>query len=96
VRARRRRAAAVALVRLVTRDFGVLIGLSVFVEIFFGLPGLGVTLYMSVYPFDYPLGEAIDAPIGEGVLLTAALLAVGVQLAVDLVLAAVLLEARPT
>jgi peptide/nickel transport system permease protein len=88
VRAARRRAAAVAMVRHVTRDFGALLGLALFVELIFGLPGLGRIMIETVF-------FTVDYPIGEGVLLATAGLAVTVQLAVDLVLAAALPEARP-
>ena len=75
------------MVRHVTRDFGVLLGLAAFAELIFGLPGLGRMMMETVF-------FTVDYPIGEGMLLAAAGLAVTVQLAVDLVLAAVVPEAR--
>ena len=83
----RRRAAGVAMTRLVTRDFGVLLGIAVFVEVTFGLPGFGALHYETLFSFDYP--------VGEGILLATAGLALAVQLTVDLILAAVAPEARP-
>ena len=94
VRRHRARTAEVAITRHVARDLGFLLGLAAFVEIIFGLPGLGSTLYQSAYPYEYRLGEAIDAPVGEGVLLAAALLAIAVPLVVDVTLAAFVPDAR--
>lgn len=75
-----RRGALLSYAKLLGRDFGFGLGLVVFVESIFGIPGLGRTLISGL--------EGFDAPMMEGTLIFASLLAVGVNLAVDVAVAA--------
>ena len=75
-----RRRAALSYVKLLGRDFGWALGFALFVEAIFGIPGLGRTLLTGL--------EGNDAPVIEGVLIFATLLAMSVNLVVDLVVAA--------
>ena len=66
--------------RVVARDFGFLVGAAVFVEAIFGLPGLGDMLTSAI--------DAKDRLAVEAALVYASALAIGVHLAVDLVVGA--------
>jgi peptide/nickel transport system permease protein len=73
---RARRAAA----RLVARDFGFAVGVSVLVEGAFTIPGLGRTLVIGLDTRDYRVAEAA--------MLYAAFLAIGVHFLVDVIVGA--------
>ena len=75
-----RRRAGLSYVKLLGRDFGWALGFAVLFEAIFGIPGLGRTLLSGL--------EGNDAPVIEGVLIFATLLAMGVNLGVDLAVAA--------
>ena len=70
-----RRVYGLSLAKLLGRDFGVAVGLATFIEMSFGIPGLGRTFFQALL---------FDPPVGAGVLVWAATLAAGVNLAVDL------------
>lgn len=75
-----RRRAALSYVKLLGRDFGWALGFALFVEAIFGIPGLARTLLSGL--------EGNDAPVIEGVLIFATLLAMSVNLVTDLAVAA--------
>jgi peptide/nickel transport system permease protein len=75
-----RRRAALSYVKLLGRDFGFGLGLTIFVEAVFGIPGIG-RMFLSGY-------ARFDAALMEGVLILSTLIATGVNLAVDLAVAA--------
>ena len=54
------------------RDIGWLIGLALFVEVSFQLPGLGRTMQLAIF--------SADTPLIESVLIFATLVAVGIHL----------------
>ena len=70
-------AAPVAL--MLRRDVGVAFGTAAFVEVVFGLPGLGFVMVRAA--------GLIDAPMMWGVLMTASAVAIGLQLVFDAVAA---------
>jgi peptide/nickel transport system permease protein len=75
-----RKRAVLSYVKLLGRDFGFAIGFALFVEAIFGIPGLARTFLTAL--------DGFDAPVMEGTLIVATLLAVSVNLAVDLAVAA--------
>lgn len=75
-----RKSAALSYVKLLGRDFGFALGLCVLPEMIFGIPGLGRTLILGL--------EAFDPALMEGTLIFATLLAMSVNLVVDLAVAA--------
>jgi peptide/nickel transport system permease protein len=75
-----RRRALLSYAKLLGRDFGFGLGLVVLVESIFGIPGLGRSFIAGL--------EGFDAPTMEGTLIFASLLGVGVNLAVDVAVAA--------
>jgi peptide/nickel transport system permease protein len=74
-----RRVYGLSFAKLLGRDFGVALGLATFIEMSFGIPGLGRTFFQAL-PF--------NPPVGAGVLVWAATLAALVNLTVDLACAA--------
>jgi peptide/nickel transport system permease protein len=75
-----RRRAVLSYVKLVGRDFGFAVGFATFVEVVFGIPGLGGAFLSGL--------DGSDPPVMEGILIAATLLAMGANLAVDLAVAA--------
>jgi peptide/nickel transport system permease protein len=75
-----RRRAALSYVKLLGRDFGWALGFALFIEAIFGIPGLGRTLLTGL--------EGNDEPVIEGVLIFATILAMSVNLVIDLAVAA--------
>jgi peptide/nickel transport system permease protein len=73
----RRRALVVT--RMLGRDIGYVLGAAAFVEVVFGIPGLGGTLVAA---------SRFDLPVAESALLLGLWLAITVHLLVDLVVAA--------
>lgn len=78
---RARVTAALSYLKLLGRDFGFAVGLCVLTEMIFGIPGLGRT-FVGGY-------SGFDAPVMEAVLIVATGLAMAVNLAIDLAVAAV-------
>lgn len=76
-----RRLAAIGLARLVIRDLSWLLGASIFVEVVFSLPGLGLTAVQALNNF--------DLPTVQGVIVFVIFLQVCVLLVTDLIGAAV-------
>lgn len=74
------RRTGITVARTIGIDFGPAIGLAVFVEVVFGIPGVGRLLVVSLYGLDFPVAETA--------LLYAALVGIGVHLLVDVVVAA--------
>ncbi len=74
------RRSVLAMTRVVGRDVGFALGAAVFVEVIFGLPGLGGILFHSLAGFDLPVAETI--------LLWATLLAIAVHFLVDVIVCA--------
>ena len=74
-----RRVYGLSFAKLLGRDFGVALGFATFIEMSFGIPGLGRTFFQALL---------FDPPVGAGVLVCAATLAALVNLAVDLACAA--------
>ena len=70
--ARARRAGLVTIAKGLLRDIGWLIGLALFVEVSFQLPGLGRTMQLAIF--------SADTPLIESVLIFATLVAVGIHL----------------
>jgi peptide/nickel transport system permease protein len=85
-RAAARRTAQIVLAKRLLRDSGYLIGGTILVEDIFRLPGLGRYFIQYV--------EFYDPPVEEGVVVFAALLALGLHLVGDLIGAAVTKEWR--
>jgi peptide/nickel transport system permease protein len=79
-RRNRRRRSALLLARFVGRDFGFALGVAMFVEVLFGIPGLGAGAVASVYADDH-----IDL---QAYVLYATFLAVAVHFVVDVVVGA--------
>ncbi|MFN2468472.1 MAG: hypothetical protein ABR521_10150 [Gaiellaceae bacterium] len=79
VRARARARIAITFAQAIGRDVGFLVGAALFVEYWFGLPGLGRTMFA---------GLAFDPPLAVGALVLAALIALAADLVVNLVGAA--------
>jgi peptide/nickel transport system permease protein len=77
---RARSCAGLSYVKLLGRDFGWGFGFALFVETIFGIPGLGRTLLSGL--------EGQDAPVIEGIIIFTTLLAMSVNLVVDLAVAA--------
>ncbi len=69
---RARRAGLVTIAKGLLRDIGWLIGLSLFVEVGFQLPGLGRTMQLATF--------SADTPLIENVLIVGTLVAVGIHL----------------
>ena len=70
--ARARRAGLVTIAKGLLRDIGWLIGLALFVEVGFQLPGLGRTMQLAIF--------SADTPLIENVLIVGTLVAVGIHL----------------
>ena len=66
--------------RTLAIDVGPAIGLAVFVEATFGIPGLGRLLFVSL--------QAQDFPVAETTLLYAVIIGIGVHFLVDVIVAA--------
>jgi peptide/nickel transport system permease protein len=79
--AQARRAGLLTITKGLLRDVGWLMGTALFVEVGFGLPGLGRSMILATY--------SADTPVLENVLIFATLVAVGVHLCGTLIGAAV-------
>jgi peptide/nickel transport system permease protein len=80
VRRKRRRRSRLLYARAIGRDFGFAIGVCVFVETVFGIPGLGYSTVTSIY--------AANLVETQAYILYATFLAIAVQFAVDVVVGA--------
>jgi peptide/nickel transport system permease protein len=73
-----------ALATMLSMDIGLALGLALFVEVAFGLPGLGFQTYQAILS---PFVVAYDLPIVAGVVVIAATVVVLLNLLVDIVAA---------
>ena len=76
----RRRRFVLVMARAIGRDFGWVIGVAVFVEVLFGIPGLGRITVLSV--------SGADLVLLEAAVLYAAFLGIAVHFVVDLIVGA--------